>query len=180
MLSMPWIRGVIIRLISSSIVMPALGQAEDDPWMDFRFLIGTWASDGKPEEGTGGFTLEADLQGKILVRRNRLDLPAAQGRPAARHEDLMVIYRMPDGKRIRASYYDNEDHVIQYTVSSLPDRKGLVFVSDAGPSTPRFRLTYTAIGQDTVAVRFEIAPSGKPDEFTAYLKGTAHRKMAAN
>jgi hypothetical protein len=176
MLSMSRIRGVVLLLLSSSIVLPAPAQAEDDPWMDFRFLLGTWASDGKPEEGTGGFTVEPDLQGKILVRRNRLDLPAAQGRPAARHEDLMVIYRTPDGKRIRASYFDNEDHVIQYTVSLLPDGKGLVFMSDAGQSAPRFRLTYAASGQDTVAVRFEIAPPGKPDEFRTYLQGIAHRK----
>jgi hypothetical protein len=37
---------------------------------DFQFLIGEWIM---PGGGSGGFTLEPDLQGKILVRRNKAD-----------------------------------------------------------------------------------------------------------
>ena len=150
-------------------------RAGEDTWANFRFLIGTWVSDGKPEQGSDRFTIESDLQGKILVRRNQADLPAAQGRPAGKHEDLMIIYRSSGLDQIKASYYDNEDHVIQYTVSALPEGKGLVFVSDAAPTAPRFRLTNTKGGEDTVAIKFEFAPPGKADEFKTYLEGAAHR-----
>jgi hypothetical protein len=153
-------------------------RADDDPWADFRFLIGAWVSEGKPEDGSGSFTLEPDLGGKVLVRRNIADLPATKDRPAGKHEDLMVVYREQGGKEFQASYFDNEGHVIQYSVSPLPDKKGLQFLSNADPSGPRFRLTYTAGEEDKAAVKFEIAPPGKPDEFRTYLEGTVRRKKA--
>src|SRR5262245_13503587 len=98
--------------------------AGEDPWEDFRFLIGSWVSDGDPKDGTGQFTLEPDLGGKVLVRRNVANLPAAQGRPAGKHEDLMIVYLQPMGKQHRASYFDSEGHVIQYAISSLEGKKG--------------------------------------------------------
>lgn len=148
----------------------------DDPWAEFHFLLGTWVSEGKPGDGSGSFTLAPDLGGKVLVRRNVADLPAAKGRPATRHEDLMVIYPDPGGKKFRASYFDSEGHVIQYAVAPLADKKGLEFVSSSEPSAPRFRLTYTEGEGDRVAVKFEIAPPGKPDAFKTYLEGTVRRK----
>jgi hypothetical protein len=152
--------------------------AENDPWADFRFLIGAWVSEGKPGDGSGSFTLEPDLQGKILIRRNVADLPATKDRPAGKHEDLMVIYREQGGKNFRASYFDNEGHVIQYAVSPLPDKKALVFVSNPDPAGPRFRLTYTKGEEEKVTVRFEIAPPGKPNDFRTYLEGIVHRKKS--
>jgi hypothetical protein len=166
---------VVVVLLSACPV--ASVRAEDDPWADFRFLIGSWVSAGRPEEGSGSFTLEPDLGGKILVRRNTANLPAAKGRPAAKHEDLMIVYRQAGGKTFRASYFDNEGHVIQYSVSSLPDKKGLVFVSNPDQSGPRFRLTYTKGEEDKVAVKFEIAPPGKAEQFKTYLEGTVRRKQ---
>jgi hypothetical protein len=176
-MSMMQTLGAILFLVPSLVGTPA--PAQQETWADFRFLMGTWVSVGETAEGSGGFTLEPDLQGKVLVRRNEADLPATKDRPAAKHEDLMVIYRVPGVEQIGASYYDNEDHVIQYTVSSLPEKKGLVFTSEAGPSAPRFRLTYTKGAEDTVFIKFEFAPPGKPDEFKTYLEGAARRKHSA-
>jgi hypothetical protein len=171
-----WALGVAVVLPWVGAV--AAGGAEEDPWADFRFLIGSWVSEGRPEEGSGRFTLEPDLGGKILVRRNTAELPAAKGRPASKHDDLMIIYREPGGQTVRASYFDNEGHVIQYAVRSLPDKKGLVFVSNPEPSRPRFRLTYTRVERERVAVKFEIAPPGKADEFKTYLEGTVRRQQS--
>jgi hypothetical protein len=155
--------------------MPAA--AAEDPWAGFRFLIGEWVGEGsgQPGEGTGHFTLSLDLQGKVLVRRNRTAYPAANGRPAFTHEDLMVIYAEPGGKGQRAIYFDNEGHVINYQVTAAAG-SGLTFVSEAMPAAPRFRLTYTKGQNDTVGIKFEIAPPGKPDGFKKYLDGTVHRK----
>ena len=166
--------GVLGLLLSGGLAGPV--RADEDPWGDFRFLIGAWVNEGKPGEASGGFTLEPDLGGKVLVRRNRAEVPAAPGRPAGTHEDLMVIFREPGAQQVRASYFDNEGHVIRYAVAPRPGKAGLSFVSDPAPSGPRFRLTYTPGGDDTVAVKFEVAPPGQPDGFRTYLEGSARRK----
>jgi hypothetical protein len=168
--------GVTGLLLSAWVIGPVW--ADEDPWVDFRFLIGTWVSENKPEDGSGRFILEPDLQGKVLVRRNTADLPAAKGRPAGKHEDLMIVYRSPGDKQFRASYFDNEGHVIQYAVTPLPDKNGLVFLSNPDPSGPRFRLTYTKGEKDKVAIKFEIAPPGKADEFRVYLQGSVRREKS--
>ena len=156
-------------------VAPALGG--DDRWADFRFLIGSWVGEGPPAQGSGSFSLEPDLENKILLRRNTAYVPATKSRPAARHEDLMVIYPDQAAKGFRAVYFDNEGHVIEYSVTALPAGKGLVFLGAAAPSTPRFRLTYIKTEGDKVAIEFEIAPPGQPERFRRYLAGTARRKQ---
>ncbi|HEV8001247.1 MAG TPA: hypothetical protein VGP63_15275 [Planctomycetaceae bacterium] len=154
-------------------------RADDDRWADFRFLIGTWVSEAKPGEGSGRFSLEPELQGKVLVRRNVANVPAVQGRAAVKHEDLMIVYPDPRSRQIRASYFDNEGHVIDYSVNALPDKKGLVFASDPKLPGPCFRLTYTKAGESEVALKFEIAPPGKPDQFRLYLQGLVKRDESA-
>jgi hypothetical protein len=154
----------------------ALAEPKDDPWSAFRFLIGEWAGegDGTPDKGSGGFTLAPDLGGKVLVRRNRAEYPAANGRPAAVHEDLMVITPAAAGKAAQATYWDNEGHVIRYTVSSEGGR--LEFLSDVVADQPRFRLSYANVDKTTVALKFEIAPPGKPDSFKTYIEAKCRRK----
>src|SRR5205823_11916691 len=53
------------------------------PWAAYRFLLGEWIGEGKggPGQGKGAFSFTTELQGKVLVRRNRADYPAAGGRP---------------------------------------------------------------------------------------------------
>jgi hypothetical protein len=149
-------------------------QAKDDPWAPFGFLIGEWIGEGK--EGQGQFSLAPDLQGKVLVRRNHAELPAADGRPAGVHDDLMVIYKSPDGKSAKAIYFDSEDHVINYSVTLSDDKETLTFISGAAPGAPRFRLTYRKEAEDRVGIKFEIATPGKPEEFKMYLEGKARKK----
>jgi hypothetical protein len=150
--------------------------AEPDRWADLRFLIGDWAGEGKAGEGTGEFSLAPDLEGKVLVRRGKADLPDAGQRPAGHHEDLMVLHRDGADGPIKADYFDNEGHVIHYSATVSKDGQTVTFLSEAVASGPRFRLTYTKEKEDTVAVKFEIAPPGKPDGFQTYLEGTARRK----
>jgi len=151
--------------------------ADDDAWEPFRFVIGDWVGEGKEGQGTGHFSLTPDLGGKILLRRNHAELPAGNGRPAGVHEDLMVIYKSSDGKSAKAIYFDSEDHVINYTVIfPRNNRQTLVFISAADPGAPRFRLIYQKEGEDRIAIKFEIAPPGKPEEFKTYLEGKARKK----
>jgi hypothetical protein len=153
------------------------GAAGADPWKDYRFLLGSWSGAGKgaPGQGEGQFSFALDLQGKVMVRKHRAEIRAARGRPASVHEDLLVIYREDAGKPPRAIYFDSEGHVVHYALSFSPDKQRLIFVSDAPAGGPRFRLTYAKRKGGKLAIRFKIAPPGKPDAFRTYLEGTAVR-----
>jgi hypothetical protein len=144
-------------------------------WDRWQFLIGDWVGEGggEPGQGAGAFSFRLDLEGRVLVRKNRSDYPAAKDRPAYHHEDLMVIY--PEGSGARAVYFDNEGHVIRYNIE-FPRESNVVFLSEERSAEPRFRLTYTKLGPDKAGIRFEIAPPGKPEAFAPYIEATAHRK----
>lgn len=150
-------------------------RAEEDLLARYRFLLGEWVGENKGSaQESGKFTFALDLQGKILTRRNTAELPAAQGRPALKHEDILILYPGA-GKGDRAIYFDNEGHVIQYKVSFADEEKTLVFVSDPSPSAPRFRLTYVREKDDVLGIKFEIASPGSPATFRTYLEGKARR-----
>jgi hypothetical protein len=144
-------------------------------WDRWTFVLGAWVGDGagSPGQGTGRFSFSFDLDRRILVRKNHNELPASQGRPASVHDDLLIVY--PEGDRMRAVYFDNEDHVIHYTVEPSAEPNTLTLVSDRTPGDPRFRLVYRAAPGGALAIRFEIAQPDRPDAFSAYLEGTAHR-----
>lgn len=151
-------------------------RAKPVDWSAFRFLVGEWVGEGGggPGQGTGGFTFAFDLQNTILVRKNNADYPASKDQPAFSHTDLMVIYG--EGEKFRAVYFDNEQHVINYTVSFSKDSSAVIFVSDVMSGTPRFRLTNTKQGTDSMKIAFEIAPPGQPEAFNRYVDAVVHRK----
>ncbi|MFB3922395.1 MAG: hypothetical protein ACE145_11775 [Terriglobia bacterium] len=174
---------MLSRCILSSIMIAGLGVlpllAADGPdWDPWRFLLGEWVGEGEgqPGQGIGKFSFALDLQGRILVRKNRADYPATRERPAYSHEDLMVIYQGPSPSSTRAIYFDNEGHVIQYRVTVSTDGNSVTFLSDPSPSAPRFRLTYTKGKSGGLKILFEIAPPGKPDVFSPYIEATASRR----
>lgn len=77
-----------------------------------------------------------------------------------------------EGGQLKALYLDNENHVIRYLTTTVPE--GVAFTSELGPG-PRFRLTYLQKSEFLVTVRFEIAPPGKPEAFTTYLEAVTHK-----
>ena len=111
----------------------------------------------------------------MILRRNHSDFPAANGRPAFSHDDLTVIYE-DQMKQLSAEYYDNEGHVIHYSIQESNDTLSTVFISLPVPNLPRFRLTYTLKTPDSLTMRFEMAQPAKPDVFIKYLEAGAHRK----
>ena len=168
----PW--AIALVILSGGI---ADASSDDDPWKSYRFLAGEWTGEGSggPGKGSGGFSFAWELREKVLVRRNRAEYPATQGRPASSHEDLMVIYRGEGVGPTRAIYFDSEGHVINYTATFSKDQRTLTFLSDAVPSGPRFRLSYTKAEGEVLRIKFEVAPPGKPDAFKTYLDGSARR-----
>jgi hypothetical protein len=147
--------------------------AED--WGPVQFLVGTWTGEGGggPGQGAGAFSFAPDLQGKVLVRKNYAEYPAANGRPAFRHDDLLIVFR--EAGALKAIYFDSEDHTIRYTV--VGSAGAAVFTSDEGQPGPRYRMTYAPSGKDSVRIKFEIAPPGK--EFATYIEAAARRSSTA-
>ena len=147
-------------------------------WDNWQLLIGAWEAvgDGTPGEGKGGFSFTFDLQNKVIIRKSHTDYPAAGGRQAFAHDDLVVIYADDAAQKFRADYYDNERHVIRYTIEFSPDGQTIIFLSDLIPSQPRFRLTYTRGKAHDLNIKFEIAPPTSPEKFQVYVEGTARKK----
>jgi hypothetical protein len=160
-----------MRFLVALCLIPLLAQPAmpADRFGSLAFLIGEWIGQGSgsPGEGAGGFSFLPDQDGKILIRKNRAEYPAANGRPAYSHTDLMIVYQ--EDAQLRAIYFDTEDHVIHYTVEPSPDGDTVRFVS------ANYRLTYRKTGPDTLALKFEIAPPDKPGAFQTYIDATARR-----
>lgn len=165
---------ILLALLSLS----ALPQSAPNPdWDALRTLAGRWVGEGSSElgQGSGYFTFEPDLQGKVWLRRNHAEFPAAKDRPAYTHEDLMIVYFDSATKRTRAFYQDNEGHTIQYAVTAAGH--DIVFLSDPRPGAPRFRLTYVAIDPGHMTVVLEVAQPSKPDDFHKIVGGEVRRSQ---
>jgi hypothetical protein len=177
-----WVRVAVVAILVADCAGPAsaVNRVQQDPWSPLSFLVGEWEGEGsgKPGQGSGGFTFTADLQGKVLVRKNYAEYPATKERPAFRHDDLMIVYRDDTGKQFHAIYFDSENHTISYGIKAI-DSNTVEFLSEASPATPRYRLTYHKTSSDTLSIKFEIAPAGKPDSFATYIEAVCRRKSAS-
>jgi hypothetical protein len=142
----------------------------------WRLLLGSWhaAGKGNPGEGAGEFSFQFDLQKRVIVRRSHTDYAASADRPAFTHDDLMIIYA--SGSQSRADYYDNEGHVIRYTIEFSNDDHTCTLTSDIVSGQPGFRLTYSLVKDSELAIKFEIAPPNDPKAFKMYVQGVAHKK----
>jgi len=156
-----------------AIAFAALPRAEPPaPLAPFQVLIGEWQALDDPSGATGGFTFSWSVQDRVIVRTNYANYPAANGKPASRHDDLMVIYL--EGDIVRADYFDNEGHVIRYVAEARPDQ--IILLSEVKPSEPRYRLSYRRESNGMLNGQFEVAPPGRPDAFSPYLSWAARRR----
>ncbi len=161
------------HLLVVAMLLCSLGTHAQD-WGPLQFLIGHWSGEGSTADhgsGVGAFSFTPDLQGKILLRKNFAEYPEANGKPAHRHDDLMIVYHDGVSDELRAIYFDSEEHLIHYAIR--PSGNSVVFLSEGPQDAPRFRLTYTSAGPDQLKVKFEIAAPGK--DFIPYIEASAHR-----
>jgi hypothetical protein len=151
--------------------------APTDPWTALGFLEGTWAahtqggSAGAQSNGT--YTFKSELKHHVLVRRS--DSAACKG-PAdydCEHSDVLYVYRDAENRPLKAIYFDNEGHVIHYGVFT-PDSTTAMFVSDASPSGPQFRLVYE-LKAAVMSGKFQMRMPGQA-EWKSYLEWSGAKK----
>jgi hypothetical protein len=168
----------LIRLMGIYILLSTCLYAQKPDWSPFLPLVGSWVGEGggKPGVANGGFTYTFDLDKNILTRRNFAQYPAAEGRPASRHDDLLIIYPVQQSG-FSAIYFDNEGHTIQYNVSFEKDSSTFVFTS-TNSAGPKFRLTNKLLSPDYMKIVFEFSPGGAAPMQT-YIEAEA-RKTSLN
>lgn len=156
---------------------PARNSGGRDVWEGWSFLLGEWIGNGagSPGEGTGTFSFRPELDGRIFVRKSRVEYPSRDGIAAPLiHEDILVIYPVPGGAGFRAIYFDNEGHRIPYRAALYPKGPSVVFESEGAEGGARFRLVYEGAASGDVSIAFSIAAPG--EDFRVYVNGTARRK----
>jgi hypothetical protein len=171
----------VMVVICGALLCPVSGQQVlKSDFRDLEFLVGDWSGEGggAPGQGIGRFSFSLDLQGSVLIRKSYADYPATSNKPAYRHDDFMIVFKESDSKQVRAAFFDNEGHAINYSVRSLENGSGVEFLSDAAAASPCFRLTYQRTGSDTLNLRFEIAPPSTPNTFQTYINATARRQKS--
>jgi hypothetical protein len=177
--SRPWT--IPALLLAAACVLAAALPTEiaeaPDIWEGWTFLLGDWVGTGtgKPGEGSGVFSFLPELDGRILVRKNRVEYPARDGSgPGTVHEDLLIVYPAPGGPGFRAIYFDNEGHTIPYRVTLSPAVPSAVFESEGTAGETRFRLSYEVASGGDLVIAFSIASPG--EDFRLYTSGTARKK----
>ncbi len=142
-------------------------------WEKWSFLLGEWIGEGSGQPGQGGgtFTFYTDLNQNILVRKSHSEYAASGNRPAAIHDDLMIVYPESAGVPAKAIYFDNERHVIDYSIAY--SNGSMVLTSEKKANIPVFRLTYTYIDSETVNTKFEMSQDG--ENFMTYIEGKSKK-----
>lgn len=157
--------------------VPAQTAPQGDPWAGLRFLIGTWEAKttggGAQAQGTGTYSFRLELRDHVLARHSAYASCKGPEDFNCEHGDLLYIYPEGPAGALRAIYFDNEGHVIHYSVTA-PKAGSLVLLSDATQPGPQFRLSYELTG-GVMAGKFQIRMPGQAD-FVSYLEWTGGRK----
>jgi len=173
--------GVALVLLCGCVpVHPCCAQAQAQPkadeaaqWKPLAFLLGTWEAKtdaGGKVNSIGTYTFKPELNGTVLARHSSADSCKGPADFDCDHHDLLYLFH--EGDAIRAVYFDNEGHVLHYTVST-PKPTTVVFDTEPGPG-PRFRLTYELAG-GRMQGKFQMSPPGSA-EYHSYLEWSGGKR----
>ena len=147
------------------------------PLKALGFLEGTW--DAKTPgtngvESAGTYTFRLELGGHVLARHSTAST-GCKG-PATfdcEHGDLLYIYQDAPGQPLKAIYFDNEGHVLHYSVST-PDAATALFLTDPTTPGPQFRLIYE-LKAGVMAGKFQMKLPGQT-EWRSYLEWSGSKR----
>lgn len=148
-------------------------------WQKLRFLIGTW--EARAQRGTAGassngtYSFGLELRNHVLVRHSASAGCKGPQDFDCEHGDLLYVYQPAPGQPLKAIYFDNEGHVIQYDVAA-PEPDTAIFLSPASVPGPQFRLVYELKG-GVMTGKFQIRVPGQT-EFRSYLEWSGSKVPA--
>src|SRR5260370_33915032 len=141
------------------VCFPIIASAQDS-FAALQFLVGNWEAESTPNVTVARTDFMLDLQGKALVRHNHAEYPAANGRPAYTHDDLVVVYREVKPVATKALYLDSDGYYARYTVTSSAPGQA-TFVSDVIPGFPRYRISYSLLPTGGLGTPIEVPLAGR-------------------
>ena len=166
-------RGALAFALGAVLGLAASGAAQTSADLSaLAFLLGDWDAVGLPRGDSGAFNFSLAVQDRIIVRTNYSKTAARDGRPASRHDDLMVIF--VERGTIKADYFDSEQHVIHYNVQRRGPRD-IVFISEPNAPEPRYRLTYSLAADGILKGSFELAAAESADDFKPLFSWSARK-----
>src|SRR5215471_4823053 len=164
--------GLVVSVLAAQTPPPTTEQ-----WRALSFLEGTWdAKTTKAEPGVtsaGLYTFRKELGGHILARHTTNTGCKGPVDYNCDHSDELYVYEEASDAPLKAIYFDNEGHVIHYTVST-PSPITAVFASEPTPTGLRFRLVYELKGS-VMEGKFQMLMPGKT-EWISYLEWSGARK----
>jgi hypothetical protein len=151
--------------------------AADSAWKSLEFLLGTWEAKTQggsaTAAGSGTYTFQWELRRHLLARHSATATCKGPSNFDCEHSDLLYVYESSPGGPVKAIYFDNEGHVINYDVST-PAPNRAVFLSPATNPGPQFRLVYE-LKDRTMQGQFQIRMPGE-SEFKSYLEWSGRSK----
>ena len=99
------------------------------------------------------------------------EYPATKDKPKIVHDDLMIVYLDYSGIPSKSIYFDNEGHIINYTIAY--SESNIVLVSEKIEHVPVFRLTYSLLSPGFINTKFEMSQDG--ETFTTYIEGKSKK-----
>jgi hypothetical protein len=175
------------KLLLAAAMLGTLAAGQDtqakaeDPWEPLRFLIGTWEAKTQGgsagASGNGTYTFRLDLRGHVLARHSSTANCKGPTDYNCEHGDLLYLYPAGTGKQLEAIYFDNEGHVIRYSVAT-PSPQSAVFTSDPRRPGPKYRLIYQLTGR-VMEGKFQIRAPGQSD-FRSYLEWRGEKQTGSS
>lgn len=163
-----------LALITTFLVLITICYGQQNiNWDKWSWLIGEWKGEGsgQPGQGEGIFSFSFDLDKNIIVRKSHSEYPATENKPKIIHDDLMIVFFDTNDGSTKAVYFDNEGHIINYSVAYTD--KSIALTSLKAPNAPIFRLTYYLLENEMVNTRFEMSRDGV--NFMTYIEGKSKK-----
>jgi hypothetical protein len=148
-----------------------------DPFQSLSFLEGEWSAATAGGAGTpnviGTYVFRKELGGHVLARHSSNASCKGPSDFDCEHGDLLYVFVEGPEHDLKAIYFDNEGHVIHYSVSA-PTSSSVIFLSDPSIPGPQFRLVYE-LKDKVMSGKFQMHMPSQ-SEWKSYLEWSGARK----
>ena len=171
----------MISLIAGIAAVGLFAQAPvpgaSDPLKSISFLEGEWSAATAGGNGAptvvGAYVFRRELGGHVLARHSSSASCKGPIDFDCEHGDLLYVYPEGPDQNLKAIYFDNEGHVIHYSVST-PAPGSATFLSDPSIPGPQFRLVYE-LKDKAMSGKFQMHMPGQTD-WKSYLEWSGAKK----